>query len=175
MGHTNLSFHPSPLHAFPLIITSRSTPLLPFPPFIIFQYLTHPHPFPLPSFVLHYPTETPLLPPYPPHSLSSFVLPFPCHLPNQSVNHNTSGNSMIQIWHTDRQTNRETDICILLLDFSIYLPSALISIPSMRSSILNLSTSAFSSLISRAFGSSLTTALHMICFARSAYLRQQIK
>jgi len=43
---------------------------------------------------------------------------------------------------------------------------------SRRSNSLNLSTSAFSSRISLAFGSSLTTALQTICLARSAYLNK---
>ena len=51
-----------------------------------------------------------------------------------------------------------------------YLPSP-ICMPSTLSSSRSLSTSVFSSRMSRALGSSLITALHMICFARSAYLQ----
>ena len=53
------------------------------------------------------------------------------------------------------------------------LPSST-SMPSAFSKSLNLLISSFSSRISLAFASSLTTALHTICLARSAYLNKRI-
>ena len=50
------------------------------------------------------------------------------------------------------------------------LPSST-SIPSCFKSSLNLWISSFNSLISLALASSLTTALHLIALARSAYLK----
>lgn len=50
----------------------------------------------------------------------------------------------------------------------------LMSIPSCFRISLSLMTSSFSSLISLAFGSSLTIALHTMLLARSAYLRYNI-
>lgn len=56
----------------------------------------------------------------------------------------------------------------------VYLPEAVMRLlsPWDRRSSLSLLTSSFSSLTRRAFGSSLMTALHFICLARSAYLQQ---
>lgn len=59
----------------------------------------------------------------------------------------------------------------------VYIPEAVMRLlsPWDRRSSLSLLTSSFSSLTRRAFGSSLMTALHFICLARSAYLQQDTR
>jgi len=74
-------------------------------------------------------------------------------------------NKISEQWNhrvTQKQPNH--DITMSSIDPSLPL------LDSRRSNSLSLSTSPFSSRISRAFGSSLTTALQTICLARSAYL-----